>query len=531
MKTIDKVIEYFAPTKALQRAAARTRLKILNAGYSDHGASQTKKSLLGFLGNSISADDDIVRNLDTLRQRSRSLYMGGSPIATGALKTISTNVVGAGLRLNPNIDYEFLGMTADEADAWEKRTLRDFDVWANTTACDAVRMNNFYAIQQLAFLSVLMSGDCFIALPQKQRPGELYSLKLQVVEADRVCNPADTTSSENILGGVELNNDKEICAYWIAKRHPLSVTWTLQDWKDRNQFVRVEAFGLKTGRPNILHLKVDERPDQRRGVPLLSPVIEAMKQIGRYTEAELMAAVVAGMFTVFIESVSPHEHLGPGAIPLEEQVDTSDMNSFELGNGTIMALKQGEKANAVNPGRPNTAFEGFVEAICKQVGTALEIPYELLMKRFDASYSAARASLLEAWKMFKMRREWMVNNFCQPVYEEWLTEAVLKGRVIAPGFFDDPVIKAAYCRAEWHGPSQGQIDPLKEVRSAILRVENGFSNRAKEAQELTGTDFDSNVLLLKREHVQLGEAGLIRLKGGEIIYDIHEMVDDYESNQ
>jgi len=528
MNPFDKIIEYIAPVRAAKRAAARSRLQILNAGYGDHGASHVKKSLLGFLGNSGNADDDIIRNLETLRQRSRSLYMGGSPIATGALKTISTNVVGAGLRLNPNIDYEFLGMLPDEANAWEKKTLRDFDVWASTEVCDAVRMNNFYEIQQLSFLSVLMSGDCFVALPQRKRPGELYGLKLQVIEADRVCNPFNSTPSENILAGVELNNDKEICAYWISKRHPLSTAWTLQDQNDRNQFVRVEAFGAKTGRPNILHLKVDERPDQRRGVPILSPVIEALKQVGRYTEAELMAAVVAGMFTVFIESNSPHEQLGPGAIPLPDQIDTSDMNSYEMGNGTILALNKGEKANAINPGRPNTAFEGFVEAICKQVGTGLEIPYELLMKRFDASYSAARASLLEAWKMFKMRREWLVRDLCQPVYEEWLTEAVLKGRLIAPGFFDDPVIKAAYCRAEWHGPSQGQIDPKKEVEAAIKRVENGFSNRAKEAQELTGTDFDSNMRLLQREQEQLRAAGLIPAKGGE---NDDAMVEDNESEQ
>jgi lambda family phage portal protein len=218
---------------------------------------------------------------------------------------------------------------------------------------------------------------------------------------------------------------------------------------------------------------------------------------------------------VFIESKSPHDTLPTGVIPLQEQIDVTDMNSMEMGNGTILALNQGETANAVNPGRPNTAFEGFIEAICKQIGTALEVPYELLLKRFDASYSAARASLLEAWKMFKMRREWLVHDLCQPVYETWLTEAVLKGRVIAPGFFDDPVIKAAYCRAEWHGPSQGQIDPLKEVSAAEKRVSNGFSNRAKEAQELTGTDFDSNIRLLKREQEQLREAGLITVKGGE----------------
>ncbi len=44
-----------------------------------------------------------------------------------------------------------------------------------------------------------------------------------------------------------------------------------------------------------------ERPGQRRGVPVLAPVIEALKQLGRYTDAELVAAVVSGLFTVFVK--------------------------------------------------------------------------------------------------------------------------------------------------------------------------------------------------------------------------------------
>lgn len=63
--------------------------------------------------------------------------------------------------------------------------------------------------------------------------------------------------------------------------------------------------------------------------------------------------------------------------------------------------------------------------------------------------------MLEAWKMFKMRRTWLSNDFCQPIYEEWLSEAVAKGRVIAPEFFEDPIIRKAYSGAEWNGPTQG----------------------------------------------------------------------------
>ncbi|XJI81796.1 phage portal protein (plasmid) [Escherichia coli] len=199
---------------------------------------------------------------------------------------------------------------------------------------------------------------------------------------------------------------------------------------------RIPAYGSKTGRRNILHVMQDfERPGQRRGVPVLAPVIEALKQLGRYTDAELVAAVVSGMFTVFIKTDAPDGPVGESGIPQYEQIDNHDDNTQEMGNGSIVSLGEGESIDTANPGRPNTAFDGFVVAICRQIGAALELPYELLVKHFTASYSASRAALLEAWKMFRMRRDWMVQSFCQPIYEEWLTEAVAKGRVIAPGFF------------------------------------------------------------------------------------------------
>ncbi len=104
----------------------------------------------------------------------------------------------------------------------------------------------------------------------------------------------------------------------------------------------------------------------------------------------------------------------------------------------------------------------------------------------------------------------MANDFCQPIYEEWLSEAIAKGRVNAPGFFDDPIIRQAYCNAEWNGPTQGQLDPLKEVKAAASRVEEGFSTRQRETQELTGGDYASNIRQREREEEMRREGGLIQ---------------------
>ena len=480
---LDRAIAKVSPEKGLKREVARQRLEFLNSGYSHHGANTNKNSMRGWDSDSNSPDEDINDNLSKLRERSRDLYMGGANIATGAIKTTRTNAIGYGLTLKPSIDGDFLKLSDAEVGEWEKSVVREFEYYSNSVNCDRFRLNNFYELQQLAFLSMLLSGDVFVLLPFRSRNSFLYDLRIQLVEGDRVATPPDKEGNENISQGVETRRG-EIVAYHICNHFPGSAS-------DDYTYRRVPAFGTSTGRRNILHLMESERPDQTRGLPILAPIIESLRQLGKYTEAELSAAVVSGLVAISVTVETPENAIGEG-IPKDEQVDSDNPYTYEMGPGTINYMSPGEQFNISKPGRPNVAFDPFVNAILRQIGSALEIPYELLIKHFSASYSASRAALLEAWKMFRMRRKWFASDFCQPIYEEWLAEAVAKGRIYAPGFFDDPIIRAAYSKAEWHGPSQGQIDPLREVTAAIRRIDAEISTREREAAEMTGTDFNVN---------------------------------------
>lgn len=497
---LDNIIGTIAPQAALKRVTARQKMQILNSGYGNYGASTTKKSLAGWLHGGGSHREDIEDNLATLRQRSRDLYMG-VPIANGAIKTMRTNIVGRGLYLKPVIDREALGMTPEAAKALEKKIQREWKLWADSPDCDMERLDTFYELQQLAFINWLMSGDCLAVLPVKKRINQPYDLRVQLIEADRLSSPDNFDTLDNkIIGGVEVDQSGEVVAYHISNHHPLSYGYTNISWQ------RVEAYGSTTGRRNILHLMNRERIGQRRGVPFLAPVIEALKQLGRYTDAELVAAVVSGLFAVFIEKGDGSDGDAIGSmIPEEEEVDADDDTSIELAPGAVIELNEGEKAHDTTPGRPNGNFGGFVEAICRQIGASLEIPYELLMKCFNSSYSASRGALEEAWKTFRMYRDWLSKDFCQPVYEEWLAEAVAKGRISAPGFFSDPVRHKAFCQAEWNGPARGMLNPVQEVSAAEKRVQNGFSTRSMETMEIMGGDYYTNIEQLKHEEEKLKE--------------------------
>ena len=172
-----------------------------------------------------------------------------------------------------------------------------------------------------------------------------------------------------------------------------------------------------------------------------------------------------------------------------------------MGPGQINIMEPGEDVTFADPKRPAGGFDAFVTSISSQIGAALEVPADLLLKKFNASYSASRAALLEAWKAFKMRREWLADDFCRPIYEVWMSEAVARGRIYAPGFFTNPAIRAAYLGSEWIGPSQGQLDPVKEITAEILAVGEGFSTHSQSTTKLNGGQWDANVdqLLLENE--------------------------------
>ena len=515
-KAIDRAIEVVMPGAALERQVARKKLEILNVGYGDGGASHIKRSMKGWGTTSASPREDIDLNLNTLRMRSRNLYMN-SPIGAAALKTNRTNVIGPGLKLKSHIDHEFLRMSPDDADAWQRNTEREFHLWSKSKHCDALALNDFYDIQGLAFLGCLMNGDAWCLFQKEPATAYMpYGTRLMLVEADRISTPwqnqvlglVDGINPDNrnrIISGIELEPTGKAVAAWVCNTYPNNFIGYVVVFE--RKWTRIPLFGDITGRPNILQLMDPERAGQYRGVPYLSPVIEAVKQVSRYTEAEIAAAVVSAFFTVFIKSPDSTSDTPLGSM-LPEDADLPyetkpGPNDIQLGPGAINLLNPGEDIAMANPARPNAQFDGFVHSMCRQIGAALEIPVELLLKGFSSSYSASRGALLEAWKMFRVRRHWMAKEFCQPIYEEWLTEAVAIGRIKAPGFFVDPVIKAAWCGAEWHGPTPGQLDPVKEVEAAALKVQYGFSTRQAQTAELTGSDFDRNIREISKEEAMM----------------------------
>ncbi len=518
---LEKTIRALTPGVYAKRAKARMQAArydamasvigtIGNSGLSGFTGAKNGRAMQGWhVTHGQSADMDLINGMENQRDRVRDLERN-NPIAHGIIETMDTNVIGTGLKMQSRIKRRFLGMSDEEAEVWQENVEREFQLWADDARhCDAASKLNFASAQMLAYISTLISGDVFVTLPFLERPGLPYNLKLNFIEADRVRNPMGKPETDKIAGGIEVDDYGSPLYYYITKTHPGGFSFGV-----KNSWETVRAFGEATGRRNVLHLYEMKRPGQRRGIPALAPVIETLKQLGRYSDAEIMAAVVSAFLTVFIKSENNEmdnaweDYDDDGELLDSEAKEAAETSAdLSLGSGALARLAPGEDIETVNPSRPNSNFGPFFDSFCQQIGASLGIGYELVVKQFRNSYSASRAALLEAGKKFKKSRKWTVDNFCQPVFEEWLAEAVANGRIDAPGFFESYAVRKAYSATEWHGDAMSLLDPLKETNAFSKQVKEGLITRSAAAAQLNGSNFETNVMQLAKENRLMEEAG------------------------
>ena len=495
------------PERGMKEYRERLKTSAPKMSYGKHGASTTLNSMIGWLVQAGNAEDDIDLYSSTLRKRARDLYAGGG-LARSGPQSLTTSVVGWGIQPKPKIDGEFLGMSDDEREKAEQAIVREFKLWAENAMCDAERQQNFYGLQQLAFLSMLMSGDVFALFGMKENKRTPYQTTIRLLEADRVSTPdtsgdsesKETESGGRIIDGVEISREGEVIRYYISSRNPNAAN-------DAQELIwtAIDAYGKDTGYPNILHVMTYERPEQRRGIPFVASEIEQLKQFSRYMNAELAANVVSAMLTVFLTSEDDDAKLGMEDAVNEDEKVTDDDFSLELAPGAVYTLPPGKDVKTVNPLRSNSQFETFVNTNIMTIASSMGIPKEVLVKKYESNYTAARGALLDFWRTVRVYRTRFNSAFNQPIYEQFLSEAVAAGRIDAPGFFDDPAVRQAWCGCVWMGASMGHVDPLKEVNAAAMRIAQNITTQEQEAAEYNGNDWSANIRQRKKEMAVLKE--------------------------
>lgn len=494
-KGVDYFVEAIAPNRALRRRQSRLKMEMLAA----YRGAERNRFRDSWLPSNSSADSALLRELNLLRERSRDLVRNDG-LASNIVNTISINTIGAGFQVQSRPDAKRLGISESEA---QRLADEAEDIWNNwIPEADAQDRLHFMDMLNLVERQIIENGDVLVVPVRFDEPGRFLPLAYEVIEADRLETPLEFSNKPNIRNGVELGERGQPIAYWVNKSHPGDRGLAGRTTKDK--FVRYVAKNFRTGEPGAFHLFWTKRPRQTRGEPLFAPVISYFKDLADYLEAELVAARIQACFAVIFESNDPYG-LSSGASTIEEK-----RRLQEVEPGLVWYANQGEKASMIQPNRPGTTFDPFVDKMFRLIGSSLGLPHELVMKDYSkTNYSSARAALLEARRFFKVRQHFYIRHMCQPIYQQVQMEGFVNGKFSGINLFQ--VDRRAFFKAAWIAPGWGWIDPTKEVAASKEAIASGLSTLADECASIGGKDWQEVAAQAKREQKFYDEH---EIKGG-----------------
>ena len=466
-------------------------------------------------------------DLWALRWRSEQLFKENL-YAVGLLRRFITNEINTGLTLEAIPAGGMLGLDDEFLTDWSEDAEARFAVWAqNPQQCDWLKSSTFGALQRMARLEALITGDVLAVL--RQDPVTKLP-RVQLVSGHVLQTPLSSTpkTGNQIIHGVEIDNQGRHVAYHIVQRPGNlldSDSWggQLNPSQYTGEIKRLPAFGTRSGRRMAwLIYGTQRRLGRVRGEPLLSIILQSLKEIDRYRDSEQRAAVLNAILAMVVEK----ENQLPGSKPLtggavrKGTVETTEPDgvprTFNAGKFlpglTIDELQAGEKIKSHDTTRPNVNFAAFESAVIQAIAWANEMPPEILQLAFSKNYSASRGAVNEYKLYLNKSRSERADEFDKPVYVAWLLSQVLTGKIQAPGLLEawrDPLkqdIYGAWILSDWGGAIKPSVDMLKEANGYKIMNQEGWITNDRASKELTGTKFSTNVKRIKQENILKAEA-------------------------
>lgn len=460
----------------------------------------------GFGDTNIFAENDYW----LLRRRSAQLFTQNL-YARGLIRRFVTNEINIGLFPEARPVESVLGKAEDSLAEWSEDVEDRFGLWAaSEQVCDWRRERSFGALQRVARAEALVAGDVLV-VQRIDRRTQMPSI--QLISGDVVNTPPlpfKSRPGHTIMHGVERDATGRVFGYWVRQ-------------KTTGKFKRLPAWGERSGRRLAwLVFGTDRRLDGERGQPLLSIVMQSLKEIDTYRDSTQRKAVINSMVAMAVTKSADKMGTLPlqgGAVKKQSaSVTDGDNTARQLNLSSMMPgmvideMQMGEDVKFFGGQGTDTEFGKFESTILGAVAWANEMPPEILQLAFSSNYSASQAAINE-FKIYlnKFWAEWG-EAFCAPIYSAFLVSAVLQRKVQADSLiaaWADPERYeelAAWVAADWYGSVKPSTDMHKATKGAKTLVDEGWSNNAREARGMTGTKFSRNIKRLTRENAQKAKA-------------------------
>ncbi|MEO5375477.1 MAG: phage portal protein [Alphaproteobacteria bacterium] len=391
----------------------------------------------------------------TAAARRAGYYARNNPWISAAVASLVSNAVGSGIKPRSR-----------HADPKVREALHTlWDRWTNQA--DGAGLADFYGLQALAVRAMIEGGESFARL-RDAGPGAV-PLTIELLDREQV--PLDHFSDlrleSRVRAGIEFDADGRRCAYHVLTARP------------GDPFAPLAGLSYQTVRipgADICHLFQPLAAGQLRGLTWLAPVLLRLHELDQFEDAALVRAKVAALFAGFIRDLD-------GTAAGQASAGNTLNGILELGMepGSLIPLPAGADITFSNPAETKD-YGPFTKSHIRAIAMGLGVPYENVSGDLEGvTYSSIRAGLVE----FRRRIEQLQHNvvvfqFCRPVWERFVRNAVLSGALPVRDFEAD---SASYLAVDWLPPRFDWVDPLKDARAEIEQINAGLKSRSQSIAE------------------------------------------------
>jgi capsid protein len=268
----------------------------------------------------------------------------------------------------------------------------------------------------------------------------------------------------------------------------------------------------------------DRRVGDVRGQPLLSVVLQSLREIDRYRDSTQRKAFINSLLAMVVrktENVMGSLPMTGGAVRRSQASVTDSttgvtprkLNVAQYDPGIIVdELGYGEEIEFKGGEGTDINFPLFEDCILSGIAWALEIPPEILKLSFSSNYSASQAAINEVKMTINLKWGDFGETFCSPVLQDFMLAETLYGGLPdlgileawrQPGRYE---LYAAWTNTEWYGALKPSTDVVKQAKGSQMLLSMGLTTRAREARVTTGQSYGKSIRRLKRENEQFAEA-------------------------
>jgi len=485
-------------------------------GYSASGApydaSQTGRRLGAWNPTRLGPTTSLWATRDLMLARCHD-EIRNNPLAASAVDNFESQIVGNGVKPK----------WRNLPDEQKLKIETEFALSATSNEIDQAGLCDFYGLQALAAREIFEGGEVFVRRhlrpdkwspnPNLKRPMRV-PIQFQLIESEQVpiwlnitaVGSGSTTvpAGSVVRTGKEFDKDGRLAAFHMFEEHPGETMFFASSSPLR--FIRITS-------DHMLHCYKPYRAGLLRGQPHLSVVLVLLHELAKYTDATVVARQVQAMFAGFVKKMVPESDIIPTDLPSNVPQNISaigypqpGIRNAHIEPGSLNELYPGEDITFPNLPQ-NNDLGTFMSTMLHQFAVGIGATYEQITGDLrGVNLSSIRSGVQDAHrKCEQFIFNVLVTQFCEPILRWWMDEAVLSGRLVLPGYAQEP---EKYLDVQWNASGWAWLDPTKDVEAKMTAVRCGFTSREAVCAE-TGEDASQIDAQQVRDNERADAAGLV----------------------